>query len=435
VQVAVIGAGKMGLPLAAQFARQGAQVWACDVREETVARINAGTCPLDEPGLPELVAEQVAAGRLRATSDTAAAVAECAVVVVIVPALLTDDRHADLSLLESASRDIARGLRPDTLVCYETTVPVGTTRKVFRPLLDQAGVPYALAYSPERVKSRTVLRQLTLNPKVVGGFDEESARRAEAFYKAHLGGAPVINVHTLENAEFVKIAGMVYRDVNIALANELARYAETAGLDLPGLLSAINTDGEAHLLQPGLGVGGHCTPIYPYFLLHDARERGLDLQLPRRARQVNDDQAGHLVARLCAERGDLQGRAVLICGLAFRPEVKEHICSTAFLLRDALIIAGARVSLHDPLYTPEEITAHGFTPGSLDRAPLPEIVIFNTAHEVYRRLHFNRLKEMGVRLVVDGRNFIPVDNIRRMGLVHVSVGRPVAHPPEPPRPA
>ena len=425
--VSVIGAGKMGLPLAVQFAHKGAQVYACDIRVETVERINRGECPIDEPGVPEMLRAQVAAGNLTATVDTAGAVAQSQVVVVIVPALLTADMHADLSLLESASREIARGLQPGTLVCYETTVPVGTTRGVFKPILDAVGVAHDLAYSPERVKSGTVMRQLTLNPKVVGGLDEASAKKAEAFYKAFLG-APVLNVHTLENAEFVKVAGMIYRDVNIALANELGRYAEATGIDLPGLISAINTDGEAALLHPGIGVGGHCTPVYPYFLIHDARARGIDVALPGRARRVNDEQAHHMVARLKAHLGSLEGRSVLICGLAFRPGVKEHICSSALLIRDALVIQGARVYLHDPMYTPDEITAHGFKPGALDMHPLPETVVFNTAHADYKMLHFNRLKEKGLRVVVDGRNFLSPDSVRRMGVACFSVGRPAALP-------
>lgn len=421
--VSVVGAGKMGLPLAVQFATKGASVHACDTRQATVDAINRGECPIDEPGLADLLRAAVEQKRLTATTDTAAAVAQSQVAVVIVPALLTPDYHADISVLESATRDIARGMPAGLLVCYETTVPVGTTRGVFKPILDATGVPYELAYSPERVKSGTVMRQLTLNPKVVGGATAETAKRAEVFYKTYLG-APVINAHTLENAEFVKVAGMVYRDVSIALANELARYSESAGIDLPALIPAINTDGEAHLLQPGIGVGGHCTPVYPYFLIHDARARGFQLHLPEVARRVNDDQARHLVQRLKESVGSLEGRTVLICGLAFRAGVKEHICSSAFLIRDALVIEGAQVLLDDPLYTAEEIAAHGFKPGSIQADRLPELVIFNTAHVEYKQLHFNRLRERGLRAVLDGRNFLPVDSIRRLGIHCVSVGRP-----------
>ena len=128
---------------------------------------------------------------------------------------------------------------------------------------------FDLVFSPERVKSQHVLRNLTLNLKVVGGINAEAADRGSSFYSNYLG-APVANVGSLEAAEFVKLAGMIYRDVNIGLANQLAEYAEDADIDMSELIDAINSDGEASLLHPGIGVGGHCTPVYPYFYLRDS---------------------------------------------------------------------------------------------------------------------------------------------------------------------
>src|SRR5262249_47063783 len=150
------------------------------------------------------------------------------VVIVIVPALLTPDRHVDLSILESVSRQISSGMHKGLLVSYETTVPIGATRNSLKPLLESSGShareDFFLAFSPERVKSQLALAHLKETPKVVGGVNSESAARAEAFYAKYLA-APILNVETLEAAEMVKLAGMIYRDVNIALANELTRYA------------------------------------------------------------------------------------------------------------------------------------------------------------------------------------------------------------------
>ena len=197
--------------------------------------------------------------------------------LVIVPALLDANRRADLGALEGVACEIAAGLRVGTLVCFETTVPVGSTRNRFLPLLEKtglrAGIDFDLAFSPERVKSLYVLKHLSEIPKIVGGVNDRSAERAAEFYAAFLG-APVMNLGSLEAAEFAKIAGMIYRDVNIALANELAAYAESVGLDFRPVREAANTDGEAALLTPGIGVGGHCTPVYPYFLIQDAADRG-----------------------------------------------------------------------------------------------------------------------------------------------------------------
>lgn len=425
MRVALIGAGKMGLPIACRFAEQGAEVTACDANPAVVDAINRGECLIDEPGIPELVAKCRAAGRLKASGDIAGTTRASDVVVIIVPAVLTEHRRADLSILEAVTRQVAQGLQPGTLVCYETTVPVGSTRSVFLPLLEEggltAGEQFYLAYSPERVKSNLVLKFLGTTPKVVGGVNAESARRAEAFYAKYLG-APVSNVATLEAAEFVKLAGMVYRDVNIALSSELARYAEAIGVDMGSIIAAANTDGEANLLIPGIGVGGHCTPVYPYFLTWDAQERRVPVTLAERARRVNDGQSLHALRSLEAQIGPLRGRRVLILGLAFRPGVKEHHSSTAFLLREDLRELGAEVTLHDPLYSAAELAAHGFTPAGWDT--VPEVVVLNTAHAEYRDLDFGGLAARGLKAVLDGRNLWDPERVRGAGLVYQGIGRP-----------
>jgi nucleotide sugar dehydrogenase len=268
-----------------------------------------------------------------------------------------------------------------------------------------------------------VLRNLAINPKIVGGITPAAAERAEAFYHTYLG-APVINVGSLEAAEMAKLAGMIYRDVNIALANELARYAETLDIDLTALIKAINTDGEAALLNPGIGVGGHCTPVYPYFLIQDARRVGSPVTLAERSRRINEQQPFHVLDRLEEEWGLVAGLGVRILGLGFRPQVKEHINSPAFALRDELQRRGALVSLHDPFYSPDEVRAHGFVPAAIDGRPVPQVLVLNTAHKVYLGLDFESLAHLGVQAVVDGRNVWDVAQVTAAGLSYVGVGRP-----------
>lgn len=427
MKVAVVGAGKMGLPLACQFARKGAHVVACDKNPAVVDAINKGECPIDEPGIPEILKEVFDAGRLTASADTAKAVADRDVVVIIVPAMLTKTKEIDFSILEAASRDVAKGLRKGTMVCYETTVSVGGTRERLRPVLETgglvAGTDFDLVFSPERVKSLKVLEHLESNPKIVGGLDDKAAKRAAEFYATYLG-APVTNLKTLEASELAKLAGMLYRDVNIALVNELARYAEAEGIDFAPVIEAANTDGESALLKPGIGVGGHCTPVYPYFLTRRARHFGVPSTLAERARLVNDGQAAHLVKRLSCELGGLKGEIVTILGLAFRPEVKEHAYSSAFLIRDAIEAEGATAVLFDPLYSDSELQALGFTPGSLDRPG--DALVLNTAHAVFQKLDFASLAKKGVKGVVDGRNLWDANAIRKAGPAYVGVGRPSA---------
>jgi nucleotide sugar dehydrogenase len=264
----VVGGGRMGrFPLPACLPTMAAHVTVADIDASLVKTLNAGQCPYEEPGLAALIERLHKMDRLDAVSATSDAVARSDAVVVIVPAHLTPSREIDFSILRSASTDVGKGLRRGTLVIYETTVTVGGTRQHLIPLLEQhsglkAGTDFQVGYSPERVKANLVLERLQTTPKIVGGFDDASEARAAAFYRDHLG-APIDRVGSLEAAEMAKLLGMLYRDVNIALANELAAFCERVGVRFDRVRSAANSDGEANVLLPGIGVGGHCTPVYP----------------------------------------------------------------------------------------------------------------------------------------------------------------------------
>jgi len=427
MKVAVVGAGKMGLPLACQIASRGASVIACDRSQVVVDAINDGRMLFDEPGVGELLKAARESGSISAVTNVTEGVRGCDVVIVIIPVLLTADGKADLAIIDQVSREIAAALSPGMMISYETTLPVGTTRNHLRTLLEasglKAGSDFDLVFSPERVKSRLVMKHLTTVPKIVGGFSASAAQRGAKFYGDYLG-APVINVETLEAAEFVKVAGMIYRDVNIALANELAGYAERAGVNFSEAIRAANTDGEAYLLSPGIGVGGHCTPVYPYFALDDSRKRGVTLKLTAEARRINDGQAAHALDRVEEAGAKLSGAQILVLGLGFRPEVKEHTLSTAFLIRQEALKRHAKVYLHDPLYAPPEITAHGFEPWAVENEDWPEIVVLNTAHRAYADPDFTKWRERGVRYLVDGRNFWDPKRATAAGLQYFAPGLP-----------
>ncbi|MFO1128773.1 MAG: nucleotide sugar dehydrogenase [Rhodospirillales bacterium] len=424
MNISVVGGGRMGLPLACMFGLKGGSVVVCDINPALVAAINAGQCPYEEPGLPELIAQLHRQQRLRATVDTALAARTADVVVIIVPAHLTPDRHIDLSVLKAASRAVGQGLRPGALVIYETTVTVGATRRELVPLLEEEsglrpGTDFFVGYSPERVKANLVLERLETTPKVVGGFDRACRDRTADFYRHYLG-APVEDVGTLEAAEMTKLVGMLYRDVNIALANELAAFCEVAGVDFERVRAAANQDGEASLLLPGIGVGGHCTPVYPYFLTRESRRLGLTQRISEAAREINDQQPGRQLDRVAAAWKTLDGQRVHILGFGFRPGVKVDTFSPAYALRDHLRLRGARMTIEDPFYTARELAAHGFTAGAVAGAPL---VVLNTAHAEFARPDFRAWREGGVEAVLDGRNFWQQDAAEAAGLLYFGIGR------------
>jgi nucleotide sugar dehydrogenase len=417
--------GKIGLPLAAQFASKGARVTGCDVDEGVVGAINDGQCPITgEPGLEEAVAAARSAGLLRATTDTVAAVNECDVTVCIVPVGIDNARRPDFKHLDAAAAAISGGLRREALVVLETTVPVGVTRGRFaRDLERGSGLSsdeFHLAYSPERVSSGQVLRDLRAYPKVIGGVTAEAGERAAEFYRSVLD-AEVMVLPDAETAEFAKLAESVYRDVNIALANELARAADALGVDYAIAARAANSQPYSHLHSPGVGVGGHCIPVYPYFLLDNAP----DQRLIAASREVNDAMASYAAGVLEAalreiDGGSLEGRTVLLLGLAYRGNVKEAAFSSTLLLTEALRARGSQVLVHDPLFSDDEVRELGLEPSRLPPAGKVDAVLLQAAHRDYEALDLASLS--GCRVFLDGRGAFDRSRVEAAGLRYVGIG-------------
>ena len=413
MKAVVVALGKVGLPLAARIALAGHEVVGCDVDPRVVDAVNAGEAPFpNEAGLPEALAETVGDGRLRAVRDTTAAVAEGADLVVAVPPLMVDaGARPDWRVLDAVVEDIGRGLRrthPPTTVSIETTVPVGTTRgRVAPALAARSGldVDDAVVFSPERIFSGRAIADLDRYPKLVGGLTPAGEARGIELYASFLD-AEVRGLGSAEAAELSKLAETTYRDINIAFANELARYADRLGVDVLQVIDAANSQPYSHVHRPGIAVGGHCIPVYPRFLLAGDP----DARLPIVGREVNERMPAYAADLL----GDVAGRRVLILGVAYRGGVKETAFSGAFALRDVLEARGATVVAHDPLFAGDELREQGFTPW--DGAPVDGAVV-QADHAEYATLTQDDLP--GVQVVVDGRGVLDSDRfdvpVRRIG--------------------
>jgi len=425
--VCVVGLGKIGLPLACAIARGGHRVRGADISDAVVERVNASLEPFpNEAGLADALAETVASGALTATTDTTAAVAESDVVVIVVPLVVDDQAMPDFRAMDSATVAVSTGLQPGTLVSYETTLPVGTTRNRFAPMLaDRSGLVIGeelfVVHSPERVFSGRIFEDLRRYPKLVGGVDAEAGRRGAAFYETFIDfddrpdlDRPngVWDLGNAEAAELAKLAETTYRDLNIAFANEIANAAISLGIDVHPVIAACNSQPFSHIHQPGISVGGHCIPVYPHFL----RQSVPGATLAAQARKINDAQPATAVARLSAALNGLAGRSVVVLGLAYRAGVKEHAFSGCFSIVDALTRHGAHVSVHDPLYEDGELAMFGLEPWHLG-APA-DAAILHTAHPSYRDMTSADIP--GVRIVYDGRAIL--ERSRWQGVRVLTVG-------------
>jgi nucleotide sugar dehydrogenase len=424
MKIAVVGLGHIGLPLAVQYARRGHEVIGCDLDRRVVGAINRGESPHDdEPAVSELVPALVRDGHLRATTDDAAGVREAEVVVVIVPVVVDEAQQVDFSQVDAATAEVARGLQPGTLVIYETTLPIGTTRDRLGPMLQagsglRAGSDFDLAFSPERVLVGRVLMDLRRYPKIVGGTTEQATRRAIEFYRAVLDpGTEIRAMASAEAAEMTKLAETTYRDVNIALANEFAQLADRRGIDVTEVIAAANSQPYSHIHQPGVGVGGHCIPVYPHLLVRGEP----DLRIPPLARMVNDGMAAYAVGKLGETLGSLEGVPVLVLGIGYRGDVREDFFSSALLLREALVAAGATVYGHDPYFDAEHLRRRGFVPYDLGMPAHVRAAILQADHSAYRELDLTGLP--GLEVLLDGRNALDPGRATAAGVRYLGVGR------------
>jgi UDP-N-acetyl-D-mannosaminuronic acid dehydrogenase len=407
--VAVYGLGKMGLPLAAVYADLTGNVLGVDLDEAVVDRVNDGDSPVEnEPGLDDAVGDAVAEGRLAATTDGVAAAERAAIHVIIVPTTVREDGHSDLSNLRAAVRDVGDGLSPGDLVVVESTVPPGTCEELVRPLLSaESGLDpdeFGVAFCPERTASGRALRDIRgAYPKVVGGVDAESTRAAELVYD-ELTDNEVLPVSDATTAECVKVFEGVYRDVNIALANELARFTDELGVDVREAIETANTQPFCDVHEPGPGVGGHCIPYYPQFLL---TQFATDAPLIRTGREVNERMPLFTVQKLvqALERRavDVDGASVLLFGVTYRPGVRETRESPAVAIADYLDRYGADVAAVDPLVEDGDVDDLAATRVALEdvEGMDPDAAVMVTPHDAFDAVDWTAFEPM---VVVDGRD-------------------------------
>ena len=419
--VAVVGAGKMGLTLVGQFASHGWHVIAVDIDARVIDSINAGRSHIDEPGLDEIVSGARKAGALRGTTDGREAAEAADVIVLIVPIMLDASGSPDYRTMDAAVEAIRPGLHPGQTVIFETTLPVGDTRTRYGPRLAASGLAIEedlfVAFSPERLYSGAALDNLALYPKLVGGLGPASTARAAAFYESVLD-VEIVAMSSAEAAEFAKLAETTYRDVNIALANEFAGYAASLDLDIREVIAAANSQPYSHVHQPGIGVGGHCIPVYPRFLMAG----GANLPMVALAREINDGQVAAAIRFVEGELGELKGESVLVLGLTYRSGVKELAYSQGPALIQALRAAGANVHAFDPLLEDEEIRRLGAEPYPWGRELDVSVIITQTSDRTWEQLDLGWFPRL--RWLLDGRNSLGAVHLAP-GVSYAGIGVPV----------
>jgi len=422
-RISIVGFGKIGQAIAAHILKQAISITAVDINVDLQTAFKQSRFVTNEPGVGDILTRAYSNQKLIVTDDYSTVKGSDAIIIAI--PLLID---AQKKILDEPFLGTIREIAPFTgntiPIIIETSVPVGFSGNQVVQAFETVGkkheVDFLLAHSPERIKSGTMLEQLSQIPKIIGGVSKEATEKSFEIYKMFFDENMLCKVESAEAAEMIKLAGMVYRDVNIALSNQLAQFSDAKGIHFTDLISLINTDREAGLLQPGIGVGGHCTPVYPYFMIENFREAGLDFSLAAQSRAINDSMVEHATSLV---KDKLKRKKALLLGLSFRPNVKEDAMSVTYRLNETLIKHGFDVTIHDVEYSAEEIMARGFAAANDIYNSNAEVVFLVTMHKEYFQLDFEKLAKNGVRFFIDGRNSINRKEVEKSGISYSGIGR------------
>ena len=350
-KICVVGLGYIGLPTASIFARAGYDVLGVDVNQKVVDSLNEGKVTIEEVGLPEVVKEVVANGKLKA----AVTPEKADVFIIAVPTPIHADHSANVDYVEAATKAILPYLEKGNIVIVESTIPPRTMDDLVAPILKEGGFdPFEdvyVAHCPERVLPGRILIELIENTRIVGGITPKSAAKAAEVYRAICTG-DVVETEAV-TAEMSKLMENTFRDVNIALANELAKISARLGVNAHDVIQLANKHPRVNIHLPGPGVGGHCLAVDPYFIVEKAPEES---PLIAQARAINNSMPDFVIEQIKRLTCELDKPAVAVCGLTYKGNIDDVRESPAIEIAERLLAnEGLDVRIHDPHVTEEQV--------------------------------------------------------------------------------
>ncbi len=433
--IGVVGLGWMGLPTACLYADAGARVIGADMNPRVVERVTKGDPPIDEPGLSAMLKKAIRSGKFTATTSTEEAAANSDILFIVVPTMIDKQKRADYSAVEEACVSIGKGLKNGSLVIFESTCGPGVTERVVKVTIEKysglvAGQGFGLAYSPIRAMGGRAIQDMQGYSKLVGAVDKKSLEAACAAISVVVKGE-LIRVRDIKTAELSKLFETIYRDVNIALANEFALLCEEIGVDYVETMRAANSQPYSHLHSTSLGVGGHCLPVYPYLLASETYALDARLRLVHDGRKINDLMPRH-VAKLASDGMRVCGKSlkrakVLVLGISYRPNVKETRYAPSLELIAILKKRGARVTAFDPLFNASDMESFGLAsePTLRKAVEKADCTILAVAHDDFKNMDTVELAaHMSKKgLIIDCTGILDPTSVEKSGLVYRGVGR------------
>lgn len=413
-KICMIGIGYVGLPTAAMFASKGHKVIGYDLNKRAVDALNKGEIIIEEPGLSELVKECVEKGNLSASTQCPA---DCDVYIIAVPTPINEDKTADMSYVESATKAIVPYLKKGNIVILESTSPPRTVEDLMLPILKETGLELGeellVAHSPERILPGKVIEELRTNSRIVGGINEKSSLEVKKVYESIVEGEIFITTST--TAEMCKVMENTFRDVNIALANELAKISEELGVNAFEVIKLANYHPRVNILSPGPGVGGHCIALDPWFLV----EKSENAKLIKQARLINDSMPEFVFNKIKNILGGFNGQTISLFGVTYKPNIDDIRESPVMHLLKMLEKENVTVKVCDP-HAKEQIENNFDIYEATENSSL---LILGVNHDEFKNIDFSKIaNNLKDKNILDTRNFFDRKEIKNNGINYYLLG-------------
>ncbi len=434
MKIAVVGTGYVGLVVGAGLAHTGNDVICADIDEHKIDRLKRGEIPIYEPGLEELVEENLAAGRLVFTTDVADAVRRSRIIFIAVGTPPGEDGSADLQYVLKVAREIGRSMDGERIVITKSTVPVGTARKVREAIEAETDHPVHVCSNPEFLKEGAAVDDFMKPDRVVLGVENGAVgEELRNLYEPFVRTGNQILLMDIASAEITKYAANAMLATRISFMNMIAGLCEVTGADAAQVRIGVGSDSRigSSFLFPGIGYGGSCFPKDVQALVRTLREEGVDAGILEAVEGVNERQKRFPLTVLEKAFGsDLSGRRVAVWGLSFKPNTDDMREAPSLVTVEGVLERGGEVVAHDPVAMDEARTHHfgdriQYADSNYDALEGADALILHTEWHPYRRPDFERMRRtMKGNLVVDGRNIFPIRKMQELGFRYHSIGRP-----------
>ena len=434
LKVCVVGIGRIGLPTALSFAKAGLYTIGVDINQKLVDSINAGNFPLkDEPGYEDVFNNVRKNGNFLATTDINEAISKSNLILLSLPTPMDENNIPTYSALESVGKQLSQILQPNSLVVVESTIEPGFIEDMMIKIIEgtnmlRVGKNFTIGVCPENANPGEILHDFTNLPRLVGGVNEQTTKIITMIYD-FVFSVELVTMPDCRTANAVKLTTNVFRDVNIALVNELSLMFEKLGIDTLKVLEAAKRKYNFQIHYPGAGVGGPCLPINSYQFLNTAKRTGSKLNIIKYSREINEKMPDHVINLIldgfkkCNK--SIKGCKVLILGISYKPDVKDIQLSPAEIIINKLKILGARIKIYDPYYKGNQVFGINVEQNIEDILSEVDASIIVTAHKEFQEIDLKIFTKMKTPILIDSRGIIDISSANDAGLVFRGLGRAV----------